>query len=93
MNTLHYIINNVFRQKQVYLFFNSWTPLFSFVFYKMNETLQELLLFSSVVVNDKATFLANTLEITTVSQCEQGPSAEKCWEWSHSIKMAAYCRL
>lgn len=44
----------------------------------MNETLQELLLFSSVVVNDKATFLANTLEITTVSQCEQGPSAEKC---------------
>lgn len=43
MNTLHYIINNVFRQKQVYLFFNSWTPLFSFVFYKMNETLQELL--------------------------------------------------
>lgn len=35
MNTLHYIINNVFRQKQVYLFFNSWTPLFSFVFYKM----------------------------------------------------------
>lgn len=44
----------------------------------MNETLQELLLLSSVVVNDKATFLANTLEITTVPQCEQGPSAEKC---------------